>query len=203
VFQERISLIWQRTNRSSDFKNSTRSHYRFPGADQLTEHVAKEKGGNGKREHTDGRERSSASLRACSLLAVLLTVASDEALKLPLDDSLPLSSSSPPCSSSMSMAAWLPSGAPPPLSPPFWVSSPFLVECWHQGFSFYISSYLPRPPTGRRPLFYAPVNEIRCRMSRKKVNSSNHIYFDDGFPLQRPIIQSGRLYHDHSLSLGE
>ena len=61
------------------------------------------------RERTDGRERSSANLRACSLLGVLLTVASDEAPKVLLEeeeDSLPLSSSSPPCSSSMSMAVW-------------------------------------------------------------------------------------------------
>jgi hypothetical protein len=60
------------------------------------------------RERINGRERSSTNLRACSLLGVLLTVASDEAPKLRLEeeeDKLPLSSSAPPCSSSMSMVA--------------------------------------------------------------------------------------------------
>jgi hypothetical protein len=40
----------------------------------------------GERERTDGSERSSANLRACSLLGVLLTVASEEAPKLLLEE---------------------------------------------------------------------------------------------------------------------
>jgi hypothetical protein len=47
--------------------------------------------------HTEGRERSSANLRACCLLAALLTDVSDAALKLLLDDLLPLSSCSLTC----------------------------------------------------------------------------------------------------------
>jgi hypothetical protein len=117
------------------------NHRRFLGADQtisLTDHGKQQKGLGEEGERTDGRERSSANLRACSLLAVLLTVASDEALKLLLDDSLRASSSSsPPCSSSSSMsmaACGLPSGnatPSPPLELPF-----FLHNDATESFSF-------------------------------------------------------------------
>lgn len=80
----------------------------------VADHLAANNDEGGERgERTDGSERSSANLRACSLLGVLLTVASEEAPKLLLEeekeDSLTLSPpSSPPCSSSMSTAtaAW-------------------------------------------------------------------------------------------------
>lgn len=119
------------------------NHRRFLGADQtisLTDHGKQQKGLGEEGERTDGRERSSANLRACSLLAVLLTVASDEALKLLLDDSLRASSSSPPpcsSSSSMSMAACgLPSGNATP-SPPLELPL-FLAQRRHRELLLYI-----------------------------------------------------------------
>lgn len=154
----------------------TTNHRRFLGADQtisLTDHGKQQKGLGEEGERTDGRERSSANLRACSLLAVLLTVASDEALKLLLDDSLRASSSSPPpcsSSSSMSMAACgLPSGNATP-SPPLELPL-FLAQRRHRELLLYIlasprrrrerhterkdiSSYLPRPPTDERPAIF-------------------------------------------------
>lgn len=129
----------------------------------------------GERERTDGSERSSANLRACSLLGVLLTVVSQEAPKLLLEeeekeDSLTLSPpSSPPCSSSMSTAtaAWRGAGSfflrPDCLSSQRPMLLLFILAILEsrqreieRGKGCQMSchdSYLPRPPTEKGDLF--------------------------------------------------
>ena len=137
-----MSLIRQRTNRSKYFKNSTRSHYRFLGADQLTEHVEKETGGQERAYRRQGEvlcKSQSLQLARCAANGCIR-----RSTRAPLGRLAPSVIFVPSMLQLHVHGGLL---APfrerhPSLSLSLLLSSPFLVEWQHQGFSFYTKPVL-------------------------------------------------------------